>query len=52
MVVDEAYHMITGLCQQADLAFDMAFAAGTLTEFFESDLDSNRLDQQGQQVGG
>ena len=30
-VVDKACHMITGLCQQVDLAFDMAFSAGTLS---------------------
>ena len=29
--MDKACHMITGLCQQVDLAFDMAFSAGTLS---------------------
>ena len=38
-MVDKACHMITGLCQQVDLVFDMAFAAGTLKGFYESDLD-------------
>ena len=37
--MDKAYHMITDLCQQIDQAYDVAFAAGTLTGFHESGLD-------------